>query len=126
MATNSTLVVAWQSQISAGGSVSAGSSTTFSVNVTAGFEVWLPVKVVFSRASADIQVSAYSSNDGGANWDTTALSSMAVGRVATGTGQATVRLSPGQYIIRVDAFTSQDNVTVIMPTYAVVTAINNA
>lgn len=125
MATVSTPVSAWVASVFPGASTSAGASNTATVNITAGWEIQMPVRCVFSRVSADPQVYVYRSMDGGASFDSVPFASFAITRVATGTGQASVALSTGQYVVRMDAYTSQEAVTFQILTQLVITAVSN-
>ena len=96
----STPVSTWVASIMAGTAVNQSSSLTATVSITAGWEIQIPVAVQFSNVSADPVVSIYPSMDGGTNYDTTAMTSFSVGRISTGKGQASIRLSTGQYAIQ--------------------------
>jgi len=125
MATNSIPVSAWVATIMDGTAVNQSASLTITVNITAGWEVQLPIKVRFSNVSADPLIAIYPSMDGGTNYDTTAMSTFSVSRVAAGTGQASIRLSTGQYVIQL-LNSGPNTATFIVPTQLVITAVNNA
>lgn len=125
MPTVSTPVSTWVSSIMAGTAVNQSSSLTVTVNITAGWEVQLPVRVQFSNVSADPVISIYPSMDGGANYDVTAMTSFSVGRVSTGAGQASIRLSTGQYAVQL-LNSGPNTATFMVVTQLVITAINNA
>lgn len=124
MATVSTPVIAWTASIMVGTAVNQSSSLTATVAITAGFELQLPVAVQFSNVSADPVISVYPSMDGGASYDTTPMTSFSVGRIATAKGQASIRLSTGQYAIQL-LNSGPNTATMMVLTAAVVTAINN-
>lgn len=100
MATVSTPVAAWTASIMAGTAVNQSSSLTATINITAHWEIQVPVAVQFSNVSADPVVIVYPSMDGGANYDTTPMTSFAIGRVSSGKGQASIRLATGQYALQ--------------------------
>ena len=80
--------------------------------------------VQFSNVSADPVISIYPSMDGGANYDTTAMTSYSVGRIATGKGQASIRLSTGQYAIQL-LNPGPNTATFMVLTQLVISAIQN-
>lgn len=100
MATNSTPVITWVASLMAGTAVNQSSSLTATLSLTGGWEIQIPIAVQFSNVSADPVVSIYPSMDGGATYDVTPMTSFAVGRVTTGKGQASIRLTTGQYAIQ--------------------------
>ena len=125
MPTVSTPISTWIASIMAGSAVNQSSSLTATVQITAGWEIQLPVSIQFSNVSADPIVSVYPSMDGGAGYDVTAMTSFSVGRVSTGRGQASIRLSTGQYAIQI-LNSGPNTATIQVLTALVITAINNA
>ena len=123
MATVSVPISAWVASISAGESVAQSSSLTFTVNITAGWEVQVPIALQMSSVSADPVVNVFPSMDGGANYDTSPMSSFSIARVV-GKGQTSVRLSTGQYVLQV-LNSGPNNATAFINTQLVITAINN-
>ena len=124
MPTVSTPVVAWVASIMAGTAVNQSSSLTATVNITAGWEVQIPVAVQFSNVSADPVISIYPSMDGGATYDTTALASFAIGRISSGNGRSSIRLPTGQYALQL-LNSGPNTATFQVLTQAIITAINN-
>ena len=122
--TVSTPVVAWVASIMASTGVNQSSSLTVTVNITSAWEVLVPFRVQFSNVSADPVVNIYPSNDGGTTYDTTAMSSFSIGRIASGTGQATIKLSTGQYVIQI-LNSGPNSASITVGTQVVMTAINN-
>ena len=120
----STPVAAWVASILAGGAVNQSSSLTITVNITAGWEVQLPIACRFSNVSADPIINVYPSMDGGTTYDSTAFASFAIARVSTGTGQASIRLSQGQYVLQL-LNSGPNTATFFAYTQLVVTAIQN-
>jgi len=125
MPTVSTPISTWIASIMAGSAVNQSSSLTATVQITAGWEIQLPISIQFSNVSADPIVSVYPSMDGGARYDVTAMTSFSVGRVSTGRGQASIRLSTGQYAIQI-LNSGPNTATIQVLTALVITAINNA
>ena len=124
MATVSTPVVAWVASVMAGTATNQSTSLTATVHITGGWEIQIPVAVQFSNVSADPVVSIYPSMDGGATFDTTAMTSFSVGRVATAKGQASIRLSTGQYAIQL-LNSGPNTATFMVLTQLVISSINN-
>jgi len=122
--TVSTPVLSWVASVMAGSSLAQSSSLTATVNITAGWELQLPVACQFSNVSADPVINVYPSMDGGANYDTTPLTSFSIGRVSSGKGQASIRLSTGQYALQL-INSGPNTATFQVLTAAIVTAINN-
>ena len=120
----STPVLNWVASIMAGTAVNQSSSLTATVSLTGGWEIQIPVAVQFSNVSADPVISIYPSMDGGATYDTTAMTAFAVGRISTGKGQASIRLSSGQYAIQL-LNSGPNTATFMVLTQVVITAINN-
>lgn len=125
MATVSTPISAWVASILTATGTAQSSFIYVTVNITAGWEVQLPVQVANSSVSSDHIVNIWSSMDGGANYDQTAFTSFAISRISGGgTARASIRLSTGQYLIGVlVAGPSSQRVAVL--TQLVITAINN-
>lgn len=78
----------------------------------------------FSNVSADPVISIYPSNDGGANYDTTAMTSFSIARISTGKGQASIRLNTGSYAIQL-LNSGPNSATFFIYTQMVLTAIQN-
>jgi len=124
MATVSNPVIAWTASIMAGSAVNQSSSLTATVNITAGWEVQVPVACRFSNVSADPVISFYRSTDGGANYDNTPMSAFSINRVSSGTGRLTISLPIGQYAIQM-LNSGPNTATFQVLTQVVITAINN-
>lgn len=124
MATVSTPQLAWVASIMTGTGVAQSSSITATVSITAGWEIQIPVQCQFSNVSADPVILIYPTMDGGATYDTTAMTSFSIGRIASATGQASIRLSTGQYAIQL-LNSGPNSATFRILTYAAITAINN-
>ena len=128
MPTVSTPVSAWVASILTSTGTNQSSSIYVTVNITAGWEVQLPVRVQQSNVSADQTVNIYALMDGtaGGNYDQTAFTSFSVARVsAGGTGQGSIRLSTGQYLVQMIASGPQSQSFAVL-TQLVITSINNA
>lgn len=125
MATNSTPVSAWVATVMAATGVNQSASVTATINITAAWEIQIPVRCQFSNVSADPIINIYSSMDGGAGYDTTPIQSFAIARIASGTGQASIRLTTGQYAIQI-LNSGPNSATVSLVTALAITAINNA
>ena len=126
MATVSTPVSAWVASILtlANGGVNQSASITATVNITAGWEIQLPVQCRFSNVSADPIISIFPSMDGGTTYDTTAMTSFSVARIASATGQASIRLSTGQYAVQM-LNSGPNSASMAILTQLIVTSIQN-
>jgi hypothetical protein len=128
MATISTPVTAWVATLLAATGTNQSTSLTVTVNITAGWEVQIPVQVQYSNVSADAVVNVYSSMDGGANYETSPLMSFSLPSVtnlpATRLVKSSIRLTTGQYAIQLLASGSSSESFAVL-TQAVITAINN-
>jgi len=124
MATVSNPVIAWIASIMTGTGVNQSSSITATVNITSGWELQLPIQCQFSNVSADPVISIFPSMDGGVTYDNTAMTSFSIGRIASATGQASIRLSTGQYALQL-LNAGPNSSTFRVLTAAVITAINN-
>ena len=125
MATVSTPVSAWTASVMAGTATAQSTSLTATLQITSGWEIQIPVAVQFSNVSADPVVNIYPSMDGGANYDTTPLLSFNISRISTGKGQASIRLSTGQYVLQL-VNSGPNTATFMVLTQVVITAVNNA
>ena len=125
MATVSTPLAAWVASILTSTGTVQSASLYITVSITAGWEVQLPVQVNGSSVSADHVVNIYPSMDGGANYDTQAMTSFSLARVSGGgITKGSIRLSTGQYLIQMlAAGPSSQSFSVL--TQLVITAINN-
>lgn len=91
----------WVASILTATGVNVSSSLYVTVNITAGIEVYVPVQVQVSAVSADPVVEVMSTMDGGANFETVPLVSFGIPRVSGGgLSKSSVRLSTGQYLLR--------------------------
>lgn len=102
MSTVSTPVSAWVATILTGAGANVSTHIYVTVNITAGWEAQVPIRVQMSNVSADPVVNVFSLTDGTAagNYDTTPFSSFSIARISGGgVRQATIRLSTGQYLI---------------------------
>ena len=125
MATVSTPVSAWVATILASTGLAQSTSLTVTVNITGGFEVQIPFEVSMSNVSADPVVEVYPTMDGGANFDTVAMTSFSIARVSGGgVARASIRLSTGQYVIRLIASGSDSQKYAVL-TQMVLTAMLN-
>ena len=125
MATVSTPVMAWVASIMTGTGANQSSNVTATIQITAGWEFQLPVQCQFSAVSADPVILIYPSMDGGTTYDTTAMTSFSIARISGGgLGQASIRLSTGQYAIQMQT-SGPNSQTFKILTAAVVTAISN-
>lgn len=107
MATTSTPVSAWTSSIMAAIGTNQSTSLTVTVNITAGWEIQVPLQVQYSSVSADSVVNIYSTMDGGANYETYPLMSIALpssqNLPSNQLVKSSVRLTTGQYAIQLVA-----------------------
>ncbi len=117
-------VIAWTASLQALTGIQYSASLYFSVNITAGWELQVPVQVRFSLASADPIVNVYPSNDGGANYETQAMVSFSIARLNSATRLGSVRLPTGQYLMQVQ-HSGPNSASVAVLTAMVVTGINN-
>ena len=125
MATVSTPLATWVATLLAltGGNIST--NTYVSVNITAGWEIQIPVQIRMSAVSADPVISVLPSMDGGASYDTTPFVSFSVARISGGgTRQASIRLSTGQYLLQITT-SGPNSQSVAVLSQLVITAINN-
>lgn len=103
MATISTPVKAWVASLMTNiTSTSVSGSLTATANITAAWEIAVPVKVGWiSGISADAVINAYPSNDGGTTYDSNPAFSISIARPAGGgTRQTGIRLPTGQYALQ--------------------------
>lgn len=125
MATVSTPVAAWVATLLALTGTSQSSNIYVSVSITGGWEIQIPVQVRMSAVSADPVVSILASMDGGANYDTTPLTSFSISRISGGgTVQGSVRLSTGQYLLQMTS-SGPNSQSIAVLTQLVITAISN-
>lgn len=117
-------VATWVASLQALTGVQYSASLYFSVNVTAGWEIQIPVQVRFSLVSADPIINVYPSSDGGANYDTTPMTSFSVTRLASATRMASIRLPTGQYLLQYQHSGSNSGSVAVL-TAMVITAVNN-
>jgi hypothetical protein len=120
-----TAVKAWVATLNAGGFISHGQSLTVTVNLTAGWEIQVPVGVRYgSGVSLASAVFAYPSNDGGATFDTEPIAAMSVPATASVNKVGSLRLTTGIYAIQVQS--SSPSTTFFVLTQEVITAFNIA
>lgn len=120
----STPFVTWTASLQALTGIQYSASLYFSVNITAGWEVQIPVQVRFSLVSADPVVNVYPSSDGGANYDSVPAASYNIARLASTTRQASIRIPTGQYLIQVQ-HSGSNSASVGLLTGMIITAVNN-
>lgn len=125
MTTVSTPVAAWVASIMTGTGVNQSSSITATINITAGWEAVVQVQCQFSNVSADPVINVFPSLDGGAAYDTTAMTSFSIARIASGTGRASIRLPTGQYALQL-LNSGPNSATFAILTQMVITAIQGA
>ena len=115
-------IVAYVATVHAGSNIATSAYITFSFQLTAGFEAWVPIRcVTTANVSAGAEVYVWRSMDGGANWETLATLAEVFPRASSTNAQKGIRLDTGQYLIGV--LTGGPNgVTVMMETAWVVTA----
>lgn len=123
--TVSTPVLAWiASLLGSATGVNQSSSLTATVNITGAWEIQVPIKIQYSAVSADATVSAYPSNDGGANYDSNPAYSISLVRATGATKQASIRLPAGQWALQL-LNSGPNSATFQVLTAQVVTAVNN-
>lgn len=114
--------------LNAGGFIShgvgAGRGLTVTVNITAGWEVQVPLGVRYgSNVSLATPVYVYPTNDGGATFDTEPLVAFSIPTTASVNKIASVRLTTGMYVIQM--VSSSPSTTFYVLTQEVITAVNN-
>lgn len=92
--------LAYVATILAGTGANQSTDLTATINVTAEFKARVPFQVEFANVSADPIVKVFRSTDGGNNFDTDALTSFAIGRVAGGTGRRSFTFNQGMYAVQ--------------------------
>lgn len=119
--------LAWIASLLPATATATSGSLTVTVNITAGWEVNLPVQISFkSGVSADAVINAYPSSDGGTTYDNNPAFSMSIGRgtVSSTVRQTSIRLPVGQYALQIlNSGPSSGSAAIL--TGMVVTAINN-
>lgn len=100
MATNTREVIAFIATLMAGSDVAQSSSLTATILMTGAHRFRVPFAVRFSNVSADPIISLYPSSDNGNGFDTDAMVSIPIGRIASGTGQRSVELKSGIYAVQ--------------------------
>ena len=103
MSTVSVPVATWVASIMTASGATQSTSLYITVNNTAGWEIQVPIRVQNSTVSNDHVVSVYALMDGTAagNYDTTPFASINIARAGSQSTQASIRLSTGQYLVRV-------------------------
>lgn len=117
-------VLTWTASLQALTGIQYSASLYFSVNLTSGWEIRVPVQVRFSLASADPVVNIYPSHDGGATYDTTVALSFSVLRVNSASSQASMALPTGQYLLQVQ-HSGPNSAAVAVLTAEIITAVQN-
>lgn len=117
-------VIAWVASLQALTGIGVSTNLYFSVNLTAGWEIRVPVQIRMSTVSADPTVTIYPSHDGGGTYDTTPMTGFSISRVPAASVQASVALPTGQYLLQVFN-TGPSSASVAVLTAEVITAINN-
>lgn len=120
----STAVLAWTAALQALTGIQYSASLYFSVQITAGWEIRVPVQVRFSLASADPTVLVYPTHDGGANYDTNPIAGFSIARINSASAQASIALPTGQYLLQVQN-SGPNSASVAVLTAEVITAIAN-
>lgn len=125
MPTVSTPVSVWVASILTSTGTNQSSSIYATVNITAGWEIQIPIQVIMSAVSSDPVVNILPSMDGGANYDTSAFQSFSIARITGGgTVQGSIRLSTGQYLIQMTS-SGPNSQSFALLTQLVLTSINN-
>lgn len=124
----STPVLAWVATIQAGIGIGQSSNFTFTVHLTQGWQINVPIKVWFpTNVSAGPQISVYRSADGGLSYDTVPLQPTSMARRSGNSDTTSLKLETGNYAIQVlSGGGSAATWTVQILTQAVITAILNA
>lgn len=125
MATISTPQLTWVASLQALTGIQYSASLYFSVNVTAGWEIQIPIQVRFSLVSADPIVNVYASSDGGTAYDTTPIASFSITRLASATRQTSVRLPTGQYLLQVQHSGSNSASVAVLTALVISSVVNN-
>lgn len=118
-----TQVMTWVQTLNAGTAVQGGNSLTVTVNVTAGWEVQIPMQSTYGTASLGTGVYVYPTMDGGANYDTDPIYAFAMEKTHETTHRQSIRLTTGQYAIEMRA--SSPTVTCAVVTFVVITAVDS-
>jgi hypothetical protein len=125
MATVSTPTIVWTAALQ--GSLTGiqySASLYFSVNLTAGFEIQIPVQVRFSLVSSDPIVNVYRSMDGGVTYDVNPFYATSISRLASRIVQQSIALPTGQYLLQIQ-HAGSNSASVAVLTAAVITSIVN-
>ena len=117
--------LAWVESLLAGSPAGQSTYFTVTINITQEHEVRVPVRVAFmSGVSSDPVVKVYPSSDGGANFDSDAMTSFSVTGIgkAGAASQKSITLPVGQYSISIlTAYPTSQTVQVL--TQQVLTAV---
>ena len=120
-----TAIKAWVATLNAGGFISHGQSLTVTVNLTAGWEIQIPLGARYgTNVSLASAVFAYPSNDGGVTFDTEPIAAASIPAIASVNKVASLRLTTGQYAIQIQS--SSPSTTFFVLTQEVITAFNIA
>ncbi len=115
-------IQAFVAQLQNGTAVAGSGSLTVSFQITAGFQAFIPIKVVTpANISAGPEVHVYRSVDGGANWETESTVVDVFRRASNSTMMHVSIIETGQYLIRVLAG-GPNTATVYVDTAMVITA----
>ena len=96
-----TPVVAYAAAVLSGTGVAASTNLTVTINVTAGWEVQVPVRAVqAANVSAGPEIYAFRSYDGGTNYENVASTGFSVLRTSSGDSTKTLYLPTGQWAIQ--------------------------
>lgn len=93
-------IKAYVASIMGGTAVNQSSPITATIDLRDCYDAIVPLECQFSNVSADPVISFYRSTDGGTSFETQAMFSTAIGRIATGRGRLCVQLSRGFYAVQ--------------------------
>lgn len=95
-------VETWAATLNAGVAVGNSGSMTFTVHLTQGWAIRIPINVLFpTNVSAGPQANVYRSTDGGANFDTVPLAPVGLPRQSGTSAKFSLKLETGQYAVQV-------------------------
>lgn len=106
--------------------IAGSSSTTVTVNMTAGWEIYFPVRTVqAANVSAGPEIRCYRSMDGGATFANVPMPSFGIVRAASGDNIISCRLDTGMYAIQLMSG-GPNTTTFIVSTQMIITSIVSA
>ena len=101
-------------------------SNTVAIDARGAWEVIVQGQIQYSDVSNDAVIHVYQSLDGGANYDLQSMMSIAIPMqtVAPRIGRVSARIPQGQYILQI-VNSGPNSATITLPTYVVISAVQN-